>query len=90
MTGRIRVQSQFYVWISSFPNTNFCRLSFSCCAFLVPLPKISKGPCAAFFDLELFILGGGFPGGSAGKESTCSAGDTGSIPGLGRYPGDIL
>ena len=28
----------------------------------------------------------GFPGGSAGKESTCSAGDLGSIPGLGRSP----
>ena len=27
-----------------------------------------------------------FPGGSAGKESTCKAGDLGSIPGLGRYP----
>ena len=28
----------------------------------------------------------GFPGGSAGKESTCNAGDLGSIPGLGRFP----
>ena len=28
----------------------------------------------------------GFPGGSDGKESTCNAGDLGSIPGLGRYP----
>ena len=26
----------------------------------------------------------GFPDGSAGKESACSAGDLGSIPGLGR------
>ena len=26
----------------------------------------------------------GIPGGSDGKESTCSAGDPGSIPGLGR------
>ena len=26
----------------------------------------------------------GFPGGSAGKESACSAGDLGSIPGLRR------
>ena len=29
----------------------------------------------------------GFPGGSDGEESTCSAGDLGSIPGLGRSPG---
>ena len=29
-----------------------------------------------------------FPCGSAGKESTCNAGDLGSIPGLGRSPGE--
>ena len=29
----------------------------------------------------------GFPGGSAGKESACSAGDLGSISGLGRSLG---
>ena len=29
----------------------------------------------------------GFPCGSAGKESACSEGDLGSIPGLGRSPG---
>ena len=30
----------------------------------------------------------GFPGGSAGKESACNAGDLGLIPGLGRAPGE--
>ena len=30
----------------------------------------------------------GFPGGSAAKESACHAGDLGSIPGLGRSPGE--
>ena len=30
----------------------------------------------------------GFPVSSAGKESTCNAGDPGSIPGLGRSPGE--
>ena len=29
-----------------------------------------------------------FPGSSAGKESTCNAGDPGSIPGLRRFPGE--
>ena len=29
----------------------------------------------------------GFPGGSDGEESTCNAGDLGSIPRLGRSPG---
>ena len=30
----------------------------------------------------------GFPGGSDGKESACDARDLGSIPGLGRFPGE--
>ena len=30
----------------------------------------------------------GFPGGSVGKASTCSAGHRGSIPGMGRSPGE--
>ena len=30
----------------------------------------------------------GFPGGSAGKESACNVGDLGSIPALGRFPGE--
>ena len=30
----------------------------------------------------------GFPGGSEGKDFACNAGDQGSIPGSGRYPGE--
>ena len=30
----------------------------------------------------------GFPGGTIGKESAYTAGDLGSIPGLGRSPGE--
>ena len=30
----------------------------------------------------------GFPGGSDGSLSVCNAGDPGSIPGLGRSPGE--
>ena len=30
----------------------------------------------------------GFPGGSDGKEYACQAGDLGSVPGLGRSPGE--
>ena len=30
----------------------------------------------------------GFPGGSDGKESACNAGDPGSVPELGRSPGE--
>ena len=37
------------------------------------------------FSFSLHIS---FPGSSAGKESTCNAGDSGSIPGSGRSPGE--
>ena len=32
----------------------------------------------------------GFSGGSDGKESACNEGDTGSIPGLRRSPGEEM
>ena len=35
---------------------------------------------------SLYVLG--FPGSSAGKESACNAGGLGSVPGLGRSPGE--
>ena len=34
------------------------------------------------------VARGGFPGGSAGKESACNVGDLDSTPGLGRSPGE--
>ena len=37
--------------------------------------------------INLLKAGRGFPSGSMGKESACSAGDTGSICGSGRSPG---
>ena len=40
-----------------------------------------------FFELCSLIVGG-FLCGSVGKESACNAGDLGSIPGLGRSPGE--
>ena len=39
-------------------------------------------------DLDLTKEPKRFPGGSAGKESSCTVGDLGSIPGLGRFPGE--
>ena len=45
---------------------------------------------AFYSDLLIPTLGDyrGFPGGSDGEESACNAGDPGSIPGLGRAPGE--
>ena len=51
---------------------------FSGCFQILESPEI--------WPLLLSILG--FPCGSAGKESTCNVGDRGSIPGLGRSPGE--
>ena len=39
-------------------------------------------------DLHKVSLCMGFPGGSGSKESACNVGDLGSIPGLGRSPGE--
>ena len=48
-------------------------------------------------ELGIFLLGTGmetdtkswgFPDGSDGKEFACNVGDSGSIPGLGRSPGE--
>ena len=38
--------------------------------------------------VHVFSVYMGFPHSSVGKESTCNAGDPGSIPGLGRSPGE--
>ena len=42
----------------------------------------------AVSDKLNLALSMGFPGGSDGKESACSAGDPGSIPGSGRAHGE--
>ena len=47
----------------------------------------------AFLEPAVFLItreghsSRGFPGGSDGKETACSAGDLGLNPGLGRSPG---
>ena len=46
--------------------------------------------CSVFFIVQLShtYTGRGFPGTSDGKASACNAGDPGSIPELGRSPGE--
>ena len=46
----------------------------------------SSGALNLLCSQNAFILD--LPGGSNGEESACSAGDPGSIPGLGRSPGE--
>ena len=40
------------------------------------------------FFYDFLSVARGFADGSAGKESACNEGDLGSIPGLGRSPGE--
>ena len=43
---------------------------------------------AILFILAKYLPYLGFPCGSAGKKSSCNAGDLSSNPGLGRSPGE--
>ena len=47
---------------------------------------VSKVTALHFNMLSRFVMG--FPGGSEGKVSVHNTGDLGSIPGLGRSPGE--
>ena len=77
-------------------DLNYKLLGASLVAQLVKNPPAMQETPLQFLDLEdplensysthSSILG--FPGGSAGKESACNAGDLGSIPGLGRFLGE--
>ena len=53
------------------------------------LVRVLKNTFLAAIEFGIsYILLLGFPCGSAGKESICNTGDLGSIPGLGRSPGE--
>ena len=49
-----------------------------------PIPVFLAGE----FHGQIHGQSGGFPGGPDSKESACNEGDLGSIPGLGRFPGE--
>ena len=51
--------------------------------WLLVLYLLKKKNCG-----KVYITYRGFPGSSIGKESACSAGETGFIPGLGRSAGE--
>ena len=56
-------------------------ISFTC---LIALTRISS-TMLNWSDVPHVM---GFSGSSDGKESTCNAGDPGSVPGSGRSPGE--
>ena len=52
------------------------------------LPAFSTRISSLAHFYFLFILSMWFPWWFSGKETACNVGDLGSIPGLGRYPGE--
>ena len=61
-------------------------------SYLQSFPEVYKGSKIYFIRMLHLILDKGhevsFPLSSVVKQSACSAVDLGSIPGLGRYPGE--
>ena len=59
----------------------------------LPNPPYLFSPIVLIFatfalSFSMQYIRGFFPCGSSGKEPACNVGDLGSIPGLGRFPGD--
>ena len=89
----IEVHSLFRV-PQFLPNVLFCSrisprkpkqyISLSCLLGLLLAVTVSQ-TFPIFDDPDSFR---GFPHSSVGKESACNAGDPGSVPGLGRSPGE--
>ena len=65
------------------PEESKLTISFLFYQCLLLFSHSSKHP----INLPLLINSGGFPGDSDGKETAHNAGELGSIPGLGRFPG---
>jgi len=79
----------FQFWVTSAIES---VLTTGCCNW-----GKSEGPCGVSVEggRGPFSIYGGlpctpgdFPGGSVGKASVCNAGDLGSVPGSGRFPGE--
>ena len=62
---------------------------FLCLLFVSSSSSFSLTLSLCHFNHIIYMhMFASFPDSSVGKESTCDAGDLGSIPGLGRYPGE--
>ena len=69
-----------------FPSVNLCGFMKSKMIHNLIIYHFFSCPSPNRFGDDVIIKV--FPCGSAGKESACDAGDLGSIPGLGRSPGE--
>ena len=91
-------QATFIMWHWHFILVTYRneKTPFSLSLFpslLLSLPATGIQPTYVFrkstpYGLGRSLVGMGFPGGSDGKDSTCSVGDLGSIPKLERSPAE--
>ena len=79
----------FTVWATKEVQL-LCLLANICQPYLsqIMLVKPPKLVTSSSRIMKPPVFNQGFPCGSAGKESACTVGDLGSIPGLGRSPGE--
>ena len=61
-----------------------CRLSLVVASRGYPLVEV----CGLRIMMASIVVEHGLSAGSDGKEFACNVGDLGSIPGLGRFPGE--
>ena len=76
------LQARTLEWVAMGAKTTECKFGEGGSKVSSPIGR----KCVS--DLETSTVELGFPGGLAGKESACNAGDPGSIPRWGRCPGE--
>ena len=78
-----------HLWMQpQLSRDNLCILSVNPQFFISGLHRNFGNLHRNFGNLPNGVIYQGFPSGSDGKASVCSAGSLGSIPGLGRSPGE--
>ena len=78
------VEAKWVSLVAQLVKKSICNAGDPSVRFLGQEDLLEKGQ--ATHSRILRLNPPGFPGGSAGKESACNAGDLGLIPGLGRSP----
>ena len=85
-----KMKSKWLICPSICLSASCIQSAIHVCPSLIPPPLrlTSTWLIKSFLFQYTIIYYMSFPSGSDGKASTCNAGDLGSIPGLGRSPGE--